>query len=58
MRMNRRWLGRIVLALILVLTLMSVAFAAGEGGSRPTVECSACHTLSVNTSNPKSLLWK
>ena len=43
MRMNRRWLGRIVLALILVLTLMSVAFAAGEGGgNRPMVECPDC----------------
>ena len=47
MRMNRRWLGRIVLALILVLTLMSVAFAAGEGGSRPTVECSACQGYGI-----------
>ena len=47
MRMDRRWLGRIVLALILVLTLMSVAFAAGEGGSRPTVECSACQGYGI-----------
>ena len=43
MNMNRHWLGRIVLALILVLTLMSVAFAAGEGGgNRPMVECPDC----------------
>ena len=42
MRINRHWLGRIVLALILVLTLMSVAFAAGEGGSRPMVDCPDC----------------
>ena len=43
MRINRHWLGRIVLALVLVLTLMSVAFAAGEGsGNRPMVECPDC----------------
>lgn len=43
MKMNRHWLGRIVLALVLVLTLMSVAFAAGEGGgNRPMVECPDC----------------
>ena len=47
MRMNRRWLGRIVLALILVLTLMSVAFAAGSGSERPMVECPDCSGYGV-----------
>ena len=37
MKINRHWLGRIVLALILVLTLMSVAFAAGESGDQKRV---------------------
>ncbi|MDM8239779.1 Na+/H+ antiporter NhaC family protein [Pseudoflavonifractor phocaeensis] len=45
--MNRRWLGRIVLALILVLTLMSVAFAAGSGSERPMVECPDCSGYGV-----------
>lgn len=47
MRMNQRWLGRIVLALILVLTLMSVAFAAGSGSERPMVECPDCSGYGV-----------
>ena len=48
MRINRHWLGRIVLALILVLTLMSVAFAAGESGSgRPLVACPDCSGYGV-----------
>ena len=47
MRMNRRWLGRIVLALILVLTWMRVAFAAGSGSERPMVECPDCSGYGV-----------
>ena len=47
MRSNRTWLGRIVLAVILVLVLTTAAFAAGEGGARPTVDCPDCGGVGI-----------
>ena len=47
MRSNRTWLGRIVLAVILVLVLATAAFAAGEGGARPTVDCPDCGGVGI-----------
>ncbi len=47
MRSNRTWLGRIVLAVILVLVLATAAFAAGEGGARSTVDCPDCGGVGI-----------
>lgn len=47
MRSNRTWLGRIVLAVILVLVLATAAFAAGESGTRPTVDCPDCGGVGI-----------